>query len=134
MRNFKPEKYIIPVLVVGSIIVLSFWFIHDPVRDLNVSLPGLDNRPKADTSAIEIINIGENFSEYASHNSSLTGKWSRLRGDDFDNINKEKIKLIDKWGPDGPKILWKVDLGEGHAAPAVYNGRVYLLEIGRAHV
>ena len=80
-------------------------------------------------------------------------RWVRFRGQDFDNISKEPIRLIEKWGKNGPKILWKMSLGEGHAAPAVYDGKVYLLdydeaaksdqlrcfllstgEIGRAHV
>jgi outer membrane protein assembly factor BamB len=46
---------------------------------------------------------------------------------DYDNINKENIPLIDNWG-DGPKIEWTVDLGEGHAAPVIYNGKVYILD------
>jgi len=128
MKKPKIEKYIIPLIIACIIIVFSFWFMHDPVKDLTVNLPGLDNRPKADTGATEVINIGENFIEYESHKSLLTGKWTRFRGNDFDNISKENIKLIDSWGADGPKILWTQELGEGHAAPAVYNGKVYLLD------
>lgn len=97
----------------------------------------MDNRPPKTDELSEIINIGEYFTEYESYNSDLKGKWPRFRGADFDNINKENIDLIDKFGIDGPKIIWKVDLGEGHAAPAIYNGLVYLLdynEISKADV
>ena len=42
--------------------------------------------------------------------------------------HKTLIKSIDSWGNKEPKILWQLDLGEGHAAPAIYNGKVYLLD------
>lgn len=97
----------------------------------------MDNRPPKTDASNEIVNIGEYFTEYETYKSDLKGKWPRFRGADFDNINKEKIDLIDKFGPNGPKIIWKVDLGEGHAAPAIYNGLVYLIdynEISKADV
>ncbi|MFA6400187.1 MAG: PQQ-binding-like beta-propeller repeat protein [Salinivirgaceae bacterium] len=89
----------------------------------------MDNRPPKSSLHEDSIIIGEKFKQYDSlFQTKLTGKWPGFRGAEFDNINKEKIKLIDTWEPSGPKILWKVELGEGHAAPAIYNGRVYLLD------
>jgi len=125
----KGRSEIMVLWVVGGIgtIVFLYWFFYNPVRDLTISKPGLDNRPPSSGISDSVI-IGERFREYSTFNSTLTGKWSRFRGDDFDNINKEKIKLIDTWGDDGPRMVWKVDLGEGHAAPAIYNGRVYILD------
>lgn len=122
------EKYIVPLIVVISITVFVFWFVHDPVKELAINNPGLDNRPKADTGSNEIINIGESFFYYSDFNSDLEGKWPRFRGADLDNIYKEDVKLINTWRTEGARILWKADLGEGHAAPAIYNGRVYLLD------
>ena len=122
------EKYIIPLVAVIGFTALSFWFLYDPVQHLSVSQPGMDNRPDKEDLSNEIVEIGENFNEYTLIPSILTGKWPRFRGADFDNINKEKIGLISKFGSEGPKIKWKIDLGEGHAAPAIYNGKVYLLD------
>ena len=108
--------------------VLGWWLFYNPVDDITPSLPGQDNRPEKDTTQTETIIIGEKFKEYIQFSSDLTGKWTRFRGADFDNIVKDNIRLIDSWGEDGPEILWEVELGEGHAAPAIYNGRVYILD------
>ena len=107
---------------------MIFWLLHDPVKDLSASQPGMDNRPPKTDASNELVNIGENFNELSTSNSNLTGKWPRFRGVDFDNINKENIKLLDNFSSEGPKIVWQIDLGEGHAAPAIYNGKVYVLD------
>ncbi len=115
-------------MVIIAVAIFAYWFFHNPVKNLSAGLPGLDNRPLKDTSSKSVVIIGEKFKEYTSYNSNLTGKWPRFRGTDFDNINKENIKLIDHWGKDGPIIVWKVELGEGHAGPVIYNGKVYILD------
>lgn len=127
MQN-RTEKYILTSTIIIGIAIFGYWFFHNPVKNFSINLPGLDHRPLKDASADTLVVIGEKFKEYTTFTSSLTGKWPRFRGADIDNINKEKTKLIDSWGKDGPKILWKVELGEGHAAPAIYNGKVYLLD------
>ncbi|MCP5054941.1 MAG: PQQ-binding-like beta-propeller repeat protein, partial [bacterium] len=38
------------------------------------------------------------------------------------------IKLLDGWGDSGPTISWSIELGEGHAGPVVFNGRIYVLD------
>lgn len=126
------DKYIIATVALVFLSIFLFWFLNNPVKDLSVSVPGQDNRPAKSADTSDVVKIGESFAKYEEVSSSLTGKWTRFRGADFDNINKETIPLIDKWGKDGPKILWKVDLGEGHAAPVVYNGKVYILDYTEA--
>jgi outer membrane protein assembly factor BamB len=122
------EKYIISVIVLIGLTAFLFWFLKNPVKDFSANNPGQDNRPSKGSDTNEVIKIGENFIEYEKTTFGLTGKWTQFRGADFDNINKENIKLIDRWGKAGPNIIWKVSLGEGHAAPVIYNGKVYLLD------
>lgn len=59
---------------------------------------------------------------------SLPGSWARYRGADFSNIARNVSGLARSWGPGGPQKLWSVELGEGHAGPAVANGKVYVLD------
>ncbi len=120
------SKVVIALLAVAASVIFIFWFTYDPVKDFKVSLEGLDNRP-AKSNTEEAVDIGELFRFYAAEKTDLKGKWTNFRGADFDNINKENIKLIDSW-KGGPKIKWSADLGEGHAAPVVYNGLVYILD------
>lgn len=62
----------------------------------------------------------------------LPGAWPGFRGPDRDNISKETVALARQWPPSGPPVLWSVELGEGYAAPAVINGRVYVLDYDKA--
>lgn len=120
-------QYIAIVFTIVCSIAFVFWFVHDPVQDFSRNVPGLDNRPEQSLDADENIKIGEKFTPYSEATSSLTGKWPRFRGADFDNVNKETIPLIDSFAGE-PDILWQVDMGEGHAAAAIYNGKVYVLD------
>ncbi len=111
-----------------SAVVLAWWFIYDPTKNLVLKNPGMDNRPADLVRAAELINIGQYFELFHSAPPSSTGSWPRFRGANFDNINQQKIRLIEGWGESKPKILWTVALGEGHAAPVVSQGKVYLLD------
>ena len=127
MLKGKLEISVILFTILTGLTVFIYWFLYNPTSDLTISLPGLDNRPALADGASENIKIGASFMSYASHESNLKGSWIRFRGADFDNIDKENIPLINNWG-DGPDILWEVDLGEGHAAPVIQNGKVYILD------
>ena len=109
---------------------IAWWFSFNPTRDFVESTPKMDNAPAniSVSASSELIKIGEFGEKFDGVPSDLPGEWVQFRGKDFDNISAEKIRLADKWGENGPEILWSLDLGEGHAAPAVKNGKVYLLD------
>ena len=95
------------------------------------SLPGADGGPPAserDAAEDLDIDLSGTLETYDGVPSGLPGAWPRFRGADFDNISKGNVKLADSWPESGPEVLWSVELGEGHAAPVVFNGRVYLLD------
>jgi outer membrane protein assembly factor BamB len=60
--------------------------------------------------------------------SSLQGAWPQFRGPGRDNINAESIPLAQSWGESGPKVLWRIPVGEGFAGPIIWRGRVYLTD------
>lgn len=128
MSSNQNDRNIILISVGIGIVLIAFWMYYNPVKDFAVSKPGMDNRPDSISGIREKVKIGKDFVFLSTSESNLKGKWTRFRGADFDNINKEKIDLIDKFPDDDSEIMWKVDLGEGHAAPAIYNGKVYLLD------
>ena len=120
-------------LVCGAVavVLLARWLAYDSARELTLSLPGEDGglteaeRAVVDVLQIELAGTLETFDGTPS---DLPGCWPRFRGADFDNISKANVRLADSWPETGPEILWSVDLGEGHAAPAVLNGCVYLFD------
>ena len=129
MPTSKNEKYVILISLTIGIFLMGYWLFYNPVKDFKTSVPGMDNRPDSIAGSSEVVVIGETFVRFTEDTTSkLSGSWTRFRGADFDNINKETAKLIDKFPEDGPNILWEINLGEGHAAPAVYNGKVYILD------
>lgn len=128
MHKIPFEKYVVASGTLVLTALFFFWLFHDPVKDLSINLPGQDNRPSLNTGAGEKVIIGEKFTAYTDIPGDLQGKWPRFRGTDHDNINKESIPLLDSWQDQEPLILWEKELGEGHAAPVIYNGRVYILD------
>lgn len=115
----------------GIAFLLLFWWIGtDPTKDFVLHTPGMDNRPDASALGIptENINIGEFFQVFDGTPSNIPGSWPRFRGPSFDNINGEKISLSDNWETNPPRVLWSIELGEGHAAPAIFDGRFYILD------
>lgn len=88
----------------------------------------MDKRGKNNFGKTEDVKIGDSFASFKTLNDIPGTRWPRFRGEDFDNISKEKIRLISSFPSPGPEILWTVQLGEGHAGPAIYDGKIYLLD------
>ncbi len=60
------------------------------------------------------------------------GAWRQFRGDGHDAIAKsESVTLSENWPDAGPAVLWQIEVGEGHAAAAIENGRVYVVDYDR---
>ncbi len=51
--------------------------------------------------------------------------WPQFLGPKSDGTSAE-TGLIDSWGPAGPRLLWKKDVGPGYAAPSVLGGNLVL--------
>lgn len=126
MKKVVINSVVALVAAVG-IAAFVFWLTKDPTRDWQASLPGEDNR-QAGSLVQEIIRIGENFNLFENKAKEMQGTWPRFRGENQDNIVSEKQNLKDSWAADEPQILWSVELGEGHAGPAIYKGKVYVLD------
>ena len=113
------------ISVIGFIIIF-WWLNNDPTRSLEINVEGADNRGSGDIA--QVVNIGEIVREYNTEYTELTETWPRFRGSDFDNISKSPVKLIDKFPAEGPKVLWSIEMGEGHSGAAIYKGLAYILD------
>ncbi len=123
-------SYLLPIFIVVGTGFIAWWLIYNPVSSFTQSVPGMDNRKKGPVKT-EAVKIGENFTGFKTAVPVPGTRWPRFRGADFDNKSKENTRLINSWGK-GPKIMWKIPLGEGHAAPAVFDGLVYILDYDEA--
>lgn len=57
-----------------------------------------------------------------------TGLWTGFRGPARDNVAREAGRLMETWPEGGPRVLWSLPLGDGHAMPALANGCLYVLD------
>lgn len=126
------EKILHIISIAGATfigLVLLTWFLTaNPAADFIEFVPGMDNRPASMSSDGDDIAMSAVFTVFDGTPSAVKGSWPRFRGADFDNISEENVRLADHWNADGPPVLWSVSLGEGHAGPAVADGRVYLMD------
>lgn len=122
------SRLLVIITSIVFVLALLWWNLSSPRVSIAASEPGMDNRGDKASGLDEIINIGEFFKRFLSSESTFNETWPRFRGTEFDNIKKSGVPLIDKFDADGPKILWSVDLGEGHAGASIYKGLAYVLD------
>jgi outer membrane protein assembly factor BamB len=63
---------------------------------------------------------------FLSAGGALAADWPQFRGLNRDGVSRE-TGLLKSWPAGGPKVLWKVPMGEGYSHVAVSNGRLYTL-------
>jgi len=122
------QNYAVHWAIGIGVICLGFWLFYNPVNKFTKSVPGLDNAGNNASAKIDNVKIGATFKLFKNEPDVEGTRWPRFRGEQFDNVNHENIKLIEKFENGKARILWRDSLGEGHAAPAVYDGKVYLLD------
>jgi outer membrane protein assembly factor BamB len=127
-RGIKNIDVII-ILFATLFAVVLFWWVINNQQPFNIAkrVPGMDNRPKIAYNSDSVI-IGQYLDTFGIVDEILPGSWPRFRGSDFDNISKDTTPLSEMWDTSGPPVVWRTTLGEGYAGPAVWNGRVYLLD------
>ena len=113
---------LIALIYTGAIV---FWHLYTPNLKITMQNPGADNRPEGSVRKADEVHIGEFFMQYAETSSILSGQWNCFRGSNYSNIVQTKT-ILDL--STDFQFLWKVETGEGHAAPVIFNGRVYLLD------
>src|SRR3989337_948956 len=56
-----------------------------------------------------------------------SAEWPQYRGMNRDGVSKE-TGLSKTWGAEGPRVIWKVPLGEGYSGMSVVNGRICTMD------
>jgi outer membrane protein assembly factor BamB len=125
-------KYLIPwviplILLVGGTAALVAWIHNYQTFQVPMRISGGDKRPQTASpqAAVPIEGILQTSD---GRSSPILSAWPGFRGPDLDAVSKEAAPLLDRFPPDGPKELWRLNLGEGYAGAAVKNGNVYLLD------
>jgi len=116
------------LLAVLGIVALVIWVGTGPIPQVQARVPGLDNAPAAGLAKAAKRPVFSEPIYGPGKPSELAGSWPWFRGPQRDAICKEEIPLARHWPEHGPEKLWTIALGEGYAAAAIDNGRVYVLD------
>lgn len=128
----KPMKNKVTWITIGTIALYTFlligWHIYDPSSNFTESLPGADNRPVGHARKSDDVLIGEFFmqGDVTVPSTELKGEWPCFRGANHDNQISSPFTVQSTTFHF--KELWSVETGEGHAAPVISEGRVYVLD------
>jgi outer membrane protein assembly factor BamB len=133
MQSLFRHPAAMPLLLIicmaAALAAMGCWLRQRPAVEVGLRLPGKDGRPENFESGERAINLEGTFERFHENPEAGGGSWPRFRGSDYDNIYRPAVPLMETWSEDGPEMLWQVDmLGEGHAAPVIFQGRVYLLD------
>ncbi len=121
------NNYIITGVIVLFAVMFGWLLFGNPSAEPALRVPGLDNRPKG-LGENDSVMVGEFFEEISAAATEASGNWPRFRGPNYDNISNDPTPIAESWPEEGPPIIWQVPLGEGYAAPAIYDGKVYILD------
>ena len=122
----------ITIITIGVIVfylcLLMAWHLYEPSGNFTELQPGADHRPAGHIRKADDVLIGEFFMQDASTqvSSKLKGEWPCFRGIHHDNQTTKSSEM--KWMEGDFEEMWSVETGEGHAAPVISEGRVYVLD------
>ncbi|MCC5828640.1 MAG: PQQ-like beta-propeller repeat protein [Phycisphaeraceae bacterium] len=126
----RPSWEIIAPLVTALVaaLVLAFWGLHSRAVPADWRVP-LDH-PAAviDTGAHGAGPPVPQLALGPGEPGRDRGQWPGFRGPDGAGWIEPTAELARGWPSDGPRRVWHRDMGEGYAAPAVWDGRVYLID------
>ena len=128
-RLLKHGSTLFPALlaVMGLLLVVR-WVRSGPAVPIAPRTPGLDMAPVEPVASAAVRPEPGEPVAGPGRPSAIAAAWPWFRGPDHDAISKETVRLARTWPAAGPKRLWSVPLGEGYAAAAVRDGRVYVLD------
>ncbi len=110
---------------------LYWWFSADPGIEFTRRIPAsarpapLDRPRPVDPKRV---NIRGTFTAGSAEVSDIPGSWPCFRGTTRDNVYRGTTRIPERLPPNGPEVLWQVELGDGYAGAAIHNGAVYILD------
>jgi outer membrane protein assembly factor BamB len=113
--------------VLLSMALVGFWLFVGTGPEVSLRVPISANQSDQGLGpSKENVNQGTLISG-TGHPGKDIGSWPQFRGI-LRNAIASGIPIASSWPEGGPKVLWKIQVGEGHAGAALHKGCVYLLD------
>ena len=122
------DRVIPAAVALLCILSLALWLSGGKVQGLEERIPQADRPEVAEKAVKKPVSEAWTLIRSDGVPADFPGSWPRFRGNNFDGVAPDGPPLARSWPEGGPERLWSVNVGEGHAGPAVLDGRVYLLD------
>lgn len=120
------------ITALAAVAALAAWWLALPDPQLAMRVPGLDKPLGAAVTATARAALKGTLMPGDGIPADIPGAWPAFRGPRGDAIfESPDFSLDPPWNEPGPVRLWSIAVGEGFAAPAVKDGRVYLIDYDR---
>ncbi len=124
---------LLPAFTAGvAAVALVAWLFRQPGDELQRRVPGTDHPPGVDLAAVMNPVLAGQRIAGEGQPVSLPGSWPGFLGANRSGTSTETAGLARSWDSSGLRELWSLDVGEGYAGPAVFNGRVFLMDYDQA--
>ncbi|MGQ9504988.1 MAG: outer membrane protein assembly factor BamB family protein [Thermogutta sp.] len=134
-NRINPALLTVGVPAVAALLgmaALVYWLVGVPLPELKPRVPGMDRATQGPTGMTERERLTGTLIKGEGVPSRISGEWPWFRGVNLDAIWEDKtVSLAQSWDADGPPRLWSIAVGEGFAAAAIKDGRVYLIDYDR---
>lgn len=131
MTRPSGTTFISGALALVGIAVVILWLNVGPNRVLEARIPGLDRPAGEQSGEAQRIPTAGVLVRGDGKPADISGEWPVFRGKNLDGMASDATPLARQWPQGGPRKLWSVEMGEGYAGPAVWSGRVYVLDYDR---
>lgn len=139
MNERQLTSVLVGLMVATVVSVMDFWFKAAPTMKVEKRLTDFASEQRAGTlktsssnspapMSEEVVDIRGVFEKLNGRPGKSSASWPRFRGSDGSNLSSSGPPLAERWGDNGPPLLWSVALSEGHSGPAVWNGCVYIMD------
>ena len=125
---------IIPIcLAAAGTVALRTWMAPYPEIE---ALTAREPNPAGEVNQVEMVDPGwpgrfKKFDVPPPDEDVFEERWANFRGPNHDNIyHGDALNAV--FDAAGPPQAWSISLGDGYAAPSVWQGRVYLLDYDKA--
>ena len=116
------------VAALAAAAAVTGWLRLAVAPELGLRVPTEEEKPKAQAKKAAVPRNMGMLIPGPGKPSRARGTWPQFRGHDRSNIVGDARNLARAWPPEGPKVLWRVAMGEGYAGAAVRAGRVYVVD------
>lgn len=129
IKPYLPAMFAALLVSTIALWVLVDW-VYTPLPAAPTRQPSVEGSlaEQATRSAVRDLPLETQFRQGVGTPGVSRGSWPCFRGPERDAIVRDDTPLADAWPAGGPPEQWRVALGEGHAGPAIMNGRVYILD------